>query len=80
MPKENQPAKAKLDHKSALSLNALEAVDFVSADQYVVNTPNRFQSGYSREVPHNQCHGGTLFDDAATCLIWAENQVSLGTG
>ncbi len=50
----------------------------MSADQYVVNTPDRLLSSYCREAPHDQYHGGTLFHDADTGLIWAENQVSLG--
>ncbi len=40
------------------------------ADQNVVNTTDR----------HNLFHGDTNFHDAATGLIWAENQVSLGAG
>ncbi len=60
--------------------DAYEAGYFLSADQYVVNTPGRLHSGYGREASHNQFHGGTLFYDAATGLIWAENQVSLGAG
>ncbi len=63
-----------------MSWDAYEAGDFVSADQYVVNTPGRLLSGYGREAQHNKFHGGTLFHDAATGLIWAKNQVSLGAG
>ncbi len=49
--------------------DAYEAGNFVSADQYVVNTPGQLLSGYGREAPHNQFHGGTLFHDAATGLM-----------
>ncbi len=63
-----------------MSWDAYKAGKFVSADQYVVNTPGCLLSGYGREAPHNQFHGGMLFHYAATVLIWAENQVSLGVG
>ncbi len=63
-----------------MSWDAYEAGDFVSADQYVVNTPGSLLSGYGREAPHNQFHGDTLFHDVATGLILIENQVSLGAG
>ncbi len=59
-PKVNQPMKAWQDEEGVLSRDAYEAVDFVSVDQYVVNTPGRLLSGYGREVPHNKFHGGTL--------------------
>ncbi len=73
MPKVSQPTKAQQDQDRALSWDAYNTGNFVSADQYVVNTPDRLLSGYGREVPCNQFHGGTLFHDAATGLIWAEN-------
>ncbi len=60
--------------------DAYEAANFVSTGQYVVNMPGQLFSGYGREAPHNQFHGGTLFYDAATGLIWPENQASLGAG
>ncbi len=63
-----------------MSLDAYEAGNFFSADQYVVNTPGCLLSDYGREIPHNQFHCGTLFHDAAMGLIWAESQVSLGAG
>ncbi len=50
--------------------------DFVCTDQYVVNTPGRLLLGCGRKAQHNQFHGGTLFHDAVTGIIWAENQVS----
>ena len=49
-------------------------------DHFVVNTPGRLLSGYGREARHNRYHGGTIFNDAATGLIWIENQVTLGAG
>ncbi len=44
----------------------------------ILSTPGMLLSGYGKEAPHNQFHGGTLFHDAATSLIWVENQVSIG--
>ncbi len=63
-----------------MSQDAYAAGDFVSADQYGITTPGLLLSGYGQETPHNQFHDGTLFHDAATVIIWAENQVSLGAG
>ncbi len=68
------------NREGPLSWDDFEAGNFVSADQYVVNTLGWPFLGYVREASHNQFHGGTLFHDAATGLIWAENQVSLGAG
>ncbi len=78
MPKVNQLTVAKLDQQGALSQDASKAGDFVSADQYIVNTPGRLLSRYGREAPHNQTHGGTISHVAAIGLFWAENWVSLG--
>ncbi len=61
--------KAWQDQEGALSWDAYEAGNIVSADQYIVNTSGHLLSGYGREAPHNQFHGGTLFHDAATGLI-----------
>ncbi len=77
MPKANQPMKVQQDQVRAFSQHAVDAGDIVSVDQHVVNTPGRLLFSYGREVPHNQFHGGTVFHDAATVLIWAKNQVSL---
>ncbi len=60
--------------KGALSQDAYEDGIFVSADQFVVNTPGRLLSGNGHEESNNQFHDRTMFHDAAT----AENQVSLG--
>ncbi len=42
--------------------------------------PGRLLLGYGKEQPINNFHGGTLFHDAATGLIWAENQFLPGAG
>ncbi len=59
----------------AMSWNAYEAGNFDSTDHYVVNTSGRLLLGYGKEQPHNQFHCSTMFHDALTGLIWAENLV-----
>ena len=54
--------------------------DFVSMDQFVVKTPGRLPTGFGRGGPPNRYHGGTIFNDAATGIIWVKNQVSMGSG
>ncbi len=68
------------EKEAVLSRDRYEAGDFVSADQFVVNTPGRLLSGFGREDDQNKFHGGTIFQDAATGIIWIECQVSLGAG
>jgi hypothetical protein len=68
------------EKEGSLSRDKYEAGDFVSADQFIVNTPGRLFSGYGCEDDRNKFHGGTLFQDAATGIIWVECQVSLGAG
>ena len=63
----------------SLSSKKYKTSDFVSMDQYVVKTPGRLLSGYGRESNVNMFHG-TIFRDAASKLIYIENQVSLGAG
>ena len=62
---------------AVLSRDRYEAGDFVSADQFVVNTPGRLFSGFGREDDRNKFHGGTIFQDTATGIIWVKCQVSL---
>jgi hypothetical protein len=50
----------------------------VSTDQFVCRTPGRLPSGYGHEGCNGRFHGGTIYNDAASGLIWFENQVSLG--
>eukprot|EP00956_Cyclotella_meneghiniana_P037258 scaffold136161_cov36-Cyclotella_meneghiniana.AAC.3 len=46
----------------------------------MVQTPGRPPSGFGNEGVLNSFHGGTIFVDAATGIVWVENQVSLGGG
>ena len=50
----------------------------MSTDQFVCRTPGQLPSGYGREGCNGRFHGGTIYNDAASGLIWVENQVSLG--
>ena len=65
------------EKEDVLSWDKYEAGDFVSTDHFIVSTPGRLLEGYGREGKNNRYHGGTIFNDAATGIIWAESQVSL---
>ena len=67
-----------LDSEGAISRNRLEVRDFVSTDQFVCRTPGQLPGGYGREGRNGRFNGGTIYNDAASGLIWVENQVSLG--
>ena len=67
-----------LDKEGLLSRYQYEVGDFVSTDQFFVRTPRRLPNGYGHERRENRFHGGTIYNDAASGLIWVENQVSLG--
>eukprot|EP01082_Thalassiosira_pseudonana_P005723 g5374.t1 g5374 contig2:418133-419951(-) len=68
------------EKEGILSWNKYEPGDFVSSDQFVVKTPGRLLIGYGREGAEHRFHGGTIFNDAASGVIWVEPQVSLGAG
>ncbi len=67
-----------LDSEGANSRNRLKVGNFVSTDQFVCRTPGRLSSGFGCESRNGRFHGGTIYNDAASGLIWVENQVSLG--
>ncbi len=67
-----------IDSEGAISHNKLDVGDFVSTEQLVCRTPGRLPSGYGCERTNSQFNGGTIYNDAASGLIWVENQVSLG--
>ncbi len=50
----------------------------MSTDQFVCRTPGPLPSGYGCESCNGRFHGGTIYNDAASGLIWVDNQVSLG--
>ena len=65
------------EKEGILARDKYEVGDFMSTDQFVVKTPGRLPSGFGRERHNNRFHGGTIYNDAASGLIWVENQVSL---
>ena len=44
----------------------------------MVNNPGRLPTGYGLESSSSRLHGGNLYNDSATGIIWVENQVYLG--
>ena len=66
------------ESEGALSRDRYEVGDFVSTDQFICKTPGRLPEGYGRESNNRRFQGGTIYNDAASGLIWVENQVSLG--
>ena len=51
----------------------------MSTDQLVCRTPGRLPNGYGREDLNSRFHGGTIYNNGASGLIWVETQVSLGS-
>ena len=68
------------DSEGAISRGKVEVGDFVSTDQFICQTPGRLPTGFGREGPNGSYQGGTIYNDAASGLIYVENQVSLGAG
>ena len=81
--KNRSPGVAKVKHvpdkEVILACNKYEVGYFFSAGKSVVRTPGILPTGYGRERCHNRFHGGTIYNYAASGLIWVENQVSLGS-
>jgi hypothetical protein len=66
------------ESEGALSHDQYEASDFVSTDQFICRTPGCLPKGYGHESADRRFQGGTIYNNAASGLIWVENQVSLG--
>jgi hypothetical protein len=66
------------DCEGAITKDQYNVGDFVSTDQFICETPRRLPTGYGRESQEHRFQGSTIFDDAASGLIWAKNQVSFG--
>jgi hypothetical protein len=66
------------ESEGALSRDQYVVGDFVSTDQFICWTPGCLPEGYGRESADCRFQGGTIYNDAASGLIWVENQVSLG--
>jgi len=65
------------DCEGAITRDQYEVGDFVSTDQFICKTPGHLQTGYGRKSQDRRFQGGTIYNDAASGLIWVENQVSL---
>ncbi len=78
-PSKVKKVQSNLDSEGAISHNKLDIGDFVSTDQFVCRTPGRLPSRYGHEGTNSRLNGGTIYNDAASGLIWVENQVPLGT-
>jgi hypothetical protein len=74
----DKKVQSNVDSEGAISCNWLEVGDFVSTDQFVCRTPGRLPSSYGCEGCNGRFHSGTIYNNAASGLIWVENQVSLG--
>jgi hypothetical protein len=66
------------DREGAITRDQYNVGDFVSTDQFICKTPGRLPTGYGQESQDRRFQGGTIYSDAASGLIWVENQVSLG--
>ncbi len=66
------------ESEGALSHDQYVVGDFISTDQFICRTPGCLPEGYGCESADCCFQGGTIYNDAASCLIWVENQVSLG--
>jgi hypothetical protein len=62
------------ESEEALSCKQYEASDFVSTDQFICRTPGQLPKGYGRESADCCFQGGTIHNNAASGLIWVENQ------
>ena len=65
------------DKEVILAREKYEVGYFASPDQLVVRTHGRLPTGYGHKCHQNSFHGGIFYNDAASGLIWVENQVSL---
>ncbi len=52
--------------------------DFVSTNQFICKMPGGLQTRYERESQDCHFQGSTIYNDAASGMIWVENQISLG--
>ncbi len=64
--------------EGAITRDQYNIGDFVSTDQFICKMPGCLPTGYGCESQDHHFQSGTIFNDAASGLIWVENQVSLG--
>jgi hypothetical protein len=65
------------NREEAITRDQYNVGDFVSTDQVICKTPGCLPTGFGRESQDRCFQGGTMYNDAASGLIWVENQVSL---
>jgi hypothetical protein len=63
-----------------LKFDQHEPGDKVFSDQFIVHTPGQRLNGYRRDGPNCSLHGGTLYTDPASNLVYVECQTSMGAG
>jgi hypothetical protein len=66
------------DCEGALTRDQYEVGDVVSTDQFICMMPGHLPIRYGWESQHRRYQGSTIYNDAASGLIWVENQISLG--
>jgi hypothetical protein len=64
--------------EGAITRDQYNVSHFVSTDQFICKMPGRLPTGFECESQDCRFQGNTIFNDAASGLIWVENQVSLG--
>ncbi len=66
------------NHERAITRDQYNVGDFVSTDQFICKMPGGLPTRYGHESQDCCFQGGTIFNGAASGLIWDENQVSIG--
>jgi hypothetical protein len=66
------------DREGAITRDQYNVGDFISTDQFICKKPGHLPTGYGHESQDCRFQGGTIFNDAASGLIWVKNQVSFG--
>ncbi len=65
------------ENEGAFSCNRYEVGNFLSTDQFICKTPGCLPESSGRESKERHLQGGMIYNDAASGLIWVDNQVSL---
>jgi hypothetical protein len=66
------------NHEGAITRDQYNVGGFVSTDQFICKMPGCLPTRYGHGSQDCRLQGSTIFNDAASGLIWVENQVSLG--
>ncbi len=71
-------SKPMAEKKHILAWDCYEVGNYVSVNKFIVSVPGQFPTSYGREGANLQIHGGTIFWDTVSGIIWVECQVSMG--